>query len=67
MDIACHGFSGQSAFDILNLAVYLGPDGYGILTPYPDPKTSIYAPIQVFSAKVCTHITLHFITIIKLI
>jgi len=54
VDIACNGFSGQSGFDIMNLAVYLGPDGYGILTPYPQPKTSIYATIQVFSAKVST-------------
>jgi len=37
---------------ILDLAVYVVGDGFGMLVKYPMPQTKIDAPIQVFSLYV---------------
>jgi len=38
---------------ILDLAVDVVGDGFGMLVKYPMPQTKIDAPIQVFSLYVC--------------
>jgi len=52
VDIVCTGLSGLGFYDILDLAIYTGVDGYGLLTKYPKPKTFIYGHVLPFSLNV---------------
>ncbi len=52
MDLACSAFTGLVGYDVMDLAVYNGPDGFGILAKYPTPQTSPYGHIMVFSQNV---------------
>ena len=36
----------------MDLAIYTGADGYGLLTKYPKPKISLYGHIMTFSIQV---------------
>ena len=40
---------------ILDLAVYIIGDGFGMLVKYPMPRTAIDGPIKVFSLYVCKY------------
>ena len=52
-DIACNAFSGLVLDrSKLDLAVFVLSDGFGILTPYPVPKVTRYAPFLIFSRTV---------------
>ena len=50
--MACTAFSGAFGFDIMDLAVYVLSDSYGILVQYPVPKTQDYSHIMTFSLNV---------------
>jgi len=50
--MACTAFSGASGFDIMDLAVHVLSDSYGILVQYPVPQTSDYSHIMTFSLNV---------------
>ena len=52
MDIVCSAFSGLIGYDVMELAIYDGPDGFGLLTKYPKPQTSVYGHIMPFSLNV---------------
>lgn len=52
MDIACAAFSGVAANDVVELAVYITQDGYGILTKYPESRIATDGPIKTFSLNV---------------
>lgn len=52
MDIACTVFSGVLGYEIFDLAIYIGGNGFGILTRYPNPETSNYGHVMIFSQNV---------------
>ena len=52
VDIACTANSGALGNDIMDLAVYVLSDSFGILVQYPVPKTSDYSHIITFSLNV---------------
>jgi len=52
VDLACSAFSGLLGYDVLDLAIYDGVDGFGILGKYPKPQTSPYGHIMPFSLGV---------------
>jgi len=45
-------FSGAAAHDILELAIYVLGDQFGILVKYPTQETAIDGPTRVFSLPV---------------
>lgn len=51
VDIDCSLFSAFVAHDILDLAIYVISDGFGILVPYPILRTSGYGYIMIFSTN----------------
>lgn len=50
--IAFTAFSGVVSREIMELAIYIGGSGFGILTQYPSPQTSNYGHIKTFSPQV---------------
>jgi len=60
VDIACTVFSGVLGYEIFDLAIYIGGNGFGILTRYPSPRTSNYGHIIIFSQNVINRLILIF-------
>ena len=52
MDLACAPYSGTFSSEVVQLAVYIGGDAYGIFVKYPVPKNAIDGPIKIFSLNV---------------
>ena len=52
MDLACTPFTGYTGYDIMELAVNVLGDGYGIFIKYPEPETQIIGPIMTLSFHV---------------
>ncbi len=52
MDLSCTAFTGLVGYEVLDLAVYDGPDGYGILAKYPTPQIALYGHVMTFSLNV---------------
>jgi len=52
VDVACTVFSGVLGYEIMDLAIYIGGNGFGILIRYPNPNTSNYGHIMIFSPNV---------------
>ena len=52
VDIACTALAGTVGFDVIDLAVHVFSDSYGILVQYPVPQTSDYSHIITFSLNV---------------
>ena len=59
MDLACAPYSGAFSSEVVQLAVYIGGDAFGIFVKYPVPKIAIDGPITTFSLNV-THKTLNY-------
>ena len=52
-DMACNAFAGLIIdSNILELTVLVLSESFGILAPYPVPKTSKYGPALIFSGYV---------------
>jgi len=52
VDIACSAFAGAVGFDIMDLAIHVLSDSYGILVQYPVPKTCDFSHTMTFSLNV---------------
>lgn len=52
VDLVCSAFSGIYDRGVTELAAYAGSDMYGMLIQYPNPYSSIYGHIMIFSPKV---------------
>lgn len=52
MDLACAPFSGSAGYDVMELAVYVLGDAFGIFVKYPKSHIAIDGPIKVFSLYV---------------
>jgi len=52
VDLACAPYSGAFTSEVVQLAVYIGGDAFGIFVKYPVPKIAIHGPITTFSLNV---------------
>ena len=52
VDLACAPIFGARTSDILELAVYVVGDSFGIFVKYPTPRIKIDGPIRTFSLYV---------------